>query len=107
MFEFLSPTVKKICSSFFAPCIIEGISIHIGSMKNFEKLIESWMLDEDKGETSEEFPWKISEEQKLLLKDKVSICCAARTPHCTPHRESTLLNFDLLNVSQLYKDLDS
>ncbi|XP_022331098.2 solute carrier family 12 member 2-like isoform X2 [Crassostrea virginica] len=40
------------------------------SMKNFEKLIESWMLDEDKGETSEEFPWKISEEQKLLLKDK-------------------------------------
>lgn len=76
-------------------------------MKNFEKLIESWMLDEDKGETSEEFPWKISEEQKLLLKDKVSICCAALTPYCTPHRESTLLNFDMLNVSQLFKDLDS
>ncbi|XP_056022591.1 solute carrier family 12 member 3-like isoform X2 [Ostrea edulis] len=40
------------------------------SMKNFEKLLEGWMLDEEKGETSEKFPWKITEEQKLLLKDK-------------------------------------
>ncbi|XP_062588171.1 solute carrier family 12 member 3-like [Saccostrea cucullata] len=40
------------------------------SMKNFEKLLEGWMLDEDNGETSEKYPWKITEEQKLFLKDK-------------------------------------
>ncbi|XP_061172225.1 solute carrier family 12 member 2-like [Saccostrea echinata] len=40
------------------------------SMKNFEKLLEGWMLDEDNGETQEKYPWKITEEQKLFLKDK-------------------------------------
>lgn len=42
------------------------------SMKNFEKLLEGWMLDEENGESAEKFPWKVTEEQKLFLKDKVS-----------------------------------
>lgn len=41
-------------------------------MKNFEKLLEGWMLDEENGESAEKFPWKVTEEQKLFLKDKVS-----------------------------------
>lgn len=42
------------------------------SMKNFDKLLEGWMLDEENGESAEKFPWKVTEEQKLFLKDKVS-----------------------------------
>lgn len=41
-------------------------------MKNFDKLLEGWMLDEENGESAEKFPWKVTEEQKLFLKDKVS-----------------------------------
>lgn len=48
------------------------------SMKNFEKLLEGWMLDEENGESEEKFPWKVTEEQKLLLKDKVSGYMPAR-----------------------------
>uniref|UniRef100_A0A8W8HNT7 Solute carrier family 12 member 2 n=1 Tax=Magallana gigas TaxID=29159 RepID=A0A8W8HNT7_MAGGI len=40
------------------------------SMKNFDKLLEGWMLDEENGESAEKFPWKVTEEQKLFLKDK-------------------------------------
>lgn len=41
-------------------------------MKNFDKLLEGWMLDEENGESVEKFFWKVIEEQKLFLKDKVS-----------------------------------
>ncbi|XP_071170441.1 solute carrier family 12 member 2-like isoform X2 [Mytilus edulis] len=40
------------------------------SMKSFESLLEGWMLDEDNGETKDEFPWKVSEEDVILLKEK-------------------------------------
>ncbi|XP_033751068.1 solute carrier family 12 member 2-like [Pecten maximus] len=36
----------------------------------FDKLLDGWMLDEEKGETQEKYPWKISEEEKDLLQDK-------------------------------------
>ncbi|KAJ8303922.1 hypothetical protein KUTeg_017505 [Tegillarca granosa] len=40
------------------------------SMKDFDKLLEGLMLDEEKGETKEDHPLKITEEEKELLKDK-------------------------------------
>ena len=41
-------------------------------MNKFDTLCEKWMLDEET-ETKEKYPWKISEEDKILLGDKVCI----------------------------------
>lgn len=40
-------------------------------MKTFDSLLEGWMLDEENGEKKEDFPWKVSEEDVILLKEKV------------------------------------
>ncbi|KAK3097932.1 hypothetical protein FSP39_014651 [Pinctada imbricata] len=40
------------------------------SVSQFDQLISKWILDEDKGETKEQYPWKLAEEDLLLLKDK-------------------------------------
>jgi hypothetical protein len=40
-------------------------------MKTFDSLLERWMLDEENGEKKEDFPWKVSEEDVILLKEKV------------------------------------
>lgn len=49
------------------------LSFFLYSMKSFESLLEGWMLDEDNGETKDEFPWKVSEEDLILLKEKVIV----------------------------------
>jgi len=47
------------------------LSFKINSMKTFDSLLEGWMLDEENGEKKEDFPWKVSEEDVILLKEKV------------------------------------
>ncbi|CAE1286567.1 SLC12A2 [Acanthosepion pharaonis] len=43
-----------------------------GKIKEFEQLLEGWILDEEKGETKEKYPWKTSRDQLKLLKDKTN-----------------------------------
>ena len=41
------------------------------SQEEFEERLKGRVLDEDKGETLEQFPWKTTEDEMLLLKEKV------------------------------------
>ncbi|XP_038076964.1 solute carrier family 12 member 2-like isoform X1 [Patiria miniata] len=41
------------------------------SLRRFKELSKPWMLDEEAGETTEKFPWKISKEEIITLKEKV------------------------------------
>jgi hypothetical protein len=50
---------------------IYNLSFKLNSMKTFDSLLERWMLDEENGEKKEDFPWKVSEEDVILLKEKV------------------------------------
>ena len=50
---------------------IYNLSFKLNSIKTFDSLLERWMLDEENGEKKEDFPWKVSEEDVILLKEKV------------------------------------
>jgi hypothetical protein len=50
---------------------IYNLSFKLNSLKTFDSLLERWMLDEENGEKKEDFPWKVSEEDVILLKEKV------------------------------------
>lgn len=57
------------------------------------------MLDEENGESAEKFPWKVTEEQKLFLKDKVSGYISVR--------EDTLVRSTEIKTLSIEKRLDS
>ncbi|KAL5005442.1 hypothetical protein ScPMuIL_018898 [Solemya velum] len=40
------------------------------NMQDFDNLISDWVLDEANGETQDKYPWKVTEDDKLLLRDK-------------------------------------
>lgn len=41
------------------------------SKQEFNELLNGLILDEENGETVEKFPWKTTEDEMLLLKEKV------------------------------------
>ena len=41
------------------------------SKQDFEELLKGLVLDEENGETQEKYPWKTTEDEMLLLKEKV------------------------------------
>ena len=43
------------------------------SKQEFEERIKGLVLDEDNGETTEQYPWKTTEDEMLLLKEKVNV----------------------------------
>lgn len=51
----------------------------LDSLTEFNKLIADWMLKPEEEETEETHPWKISEEELLLQKDRVCFADIMKT----------------------------
>lgn len=43
----------------------------VPSQMEFKNLVSDWVLDTKAGETEEKFPWKTTQDEMELLKDKV------------------------------------
>jgi hypothetical protein len=50
-----------------------GISVLYFSKQEFNELLKGLILDEDNGETVGQYPWKTTEDEMLLLKEKVCL----------------------------------
>ncbi|WAQ98772.1 S12A2-like protein [Mya arenaria] len=70
--------MAQLLSKFRIECQDIKIMTDVGkqpmekSKAEFMELIQGNILDEDGGETAEEFPWKTTEDQMLLLKEKTN-----------------------------------
>lgn len=68
--------MAQLLSKFRIECQDMKIIADIGkqptekSKQDFEELLSGLILDEENGETAEEYPWKTSEDELLLLKEK-------------------------------------
>ncbi|XP_052280558.1 solute carrier family 12 member 2-like isoform X2 [Dreissena polymorpha] len=70
--------MAQLLSKFRIECQDMTIITDVGKLpqektkQEFNELMKGMILDEDNGETPEEFPWKTSEDQMLLLKEKTN-----------------------------------
>jgi len=70
--------MAQLLSKFRIECQDITIITDIGklptekSKQEFNTLMKPFILDEDNGETQEEFPWKTTEDEMLLLKEKTN-----------------------------------
>ena len=69
----ISQGVEKYFPRLWGTGISDAIFSCCCSSREFNKLIEKWMLNESKGETSETHPWKISKHELSTQKDKVGV----------------------------------
>jgi hypothetical protein len=75
------PTANRLLDRFQK--LIHCKQCMVCSMQEFDSLIADWMLNEEKGETQETHPWKISLDELTAQTDKVGLIAPALTETST------------------------